>query len=129
MCPWCGVVFADHPRIKTRVWDGKEECASKQACMHRRKVKQRGNRDRFGKVLGTNPCELILTGASKKAGEPGLRVRCYCMAPLGSNKHHSFKYDTLGDVHSIAEARALWDAHVAEKRRKSQVFDLDLPEE
>lgn len=37
------------------------------------------------------------------------------MAPVGANRFHSFKYDALGDVHTLKEAVALWESHVASK--------------
>jgi len=78
---------------------------------------QRGNRDKFGKVIGTNLCEMIITGTYAKAGEPTLNVRCYCMAVYRGNKWGNFKYDRLGKASSITEAVALWETHVKEKAR------------
>lgn len=75
---------------------------------------QEGNRARFGTtVLGRNACDMILTGIrNAKKGEPSLKVRCYCMAPVGSRKYGSFKYDVLGIVSGVKEARVVWDEHV-----------------
>lgn len=87
---------------------------------------QEGNRARFGTTAaGRNDCKLILTGASKKRGEPGLRVRCYCMAPVGSNPYGSFKYGTLGDVFTTKEAVELWQNH---KRSQGSQDLADLTE-
>lgn len=73
---------------------------------------QEGNRARFGTTAaGRNNCRLILTGTRMRKGEPQLRVRCYCMAPVGANPYRSLKYDTLGDVHTTKEAVELWESH------------------
>lgn len=76
-------------------------------------MKQRTNRDKFGtSALGRNPCLYIVT--TKKGPKPNLNVRCHCMAPVGSKPwNNSMKYNPLGVVSTYAEAKALWDQHVA----------------
>lgn len=112
-CPRCRVSFIERPGIRVRVYKNTLYCQSYAACTARlRKTEvQRGNRDRFGKGEGKNPCELLVTGNRKK-GEPTLNVRCYCMAVFGAIKYRSLKYDVLGVVDTWAEAKALWQSHV-----------------
>lgn len=59
------------------------------------------------------PCALRL---SAKAGSNGkvLNVRCQCMAgTLGIPSERFTGYDVLAEAKSLAEARLLWDEHVA----------------
>jgi hypothetical protein len=61
------------------------------------------------------PHRLVITGRRRPHVNPGLNVRCACMAELVCRPGY-YNYDTLGVAQSLEDALSLYNAHLDERK-------------